>query len=108
MCYEENASFQCAFSWHIVRPIFFYKTITTEVYLIVFKERYVQLADYEFKHRIFQQDGETCHKSFTSCSVFTQLLKMDEVSLGILPLRSLDLTECDLFLSGYYKSLYFV
>jgi len=92
----------CAVSGtRITGPIFFDRTVKTEVYINVFEEFCAQVTEEERQSFFFQQDGATCHTS----RVFLQRVhgvfsEERTVSKNLWPPRSPDLTKYGYFLWG--------
>jgi hypothetical protein len=85
----------------IIGPIFFDRTVNTQVYMNIFEEFCAQLTEEERQSFFFQQDGATCHTSRVSLQ---RVHEERTVSKNLWPPRSPDLTTCDFFLWGHLKS----
>jgi hypothetical protein len=89
----------------IIEPIFFDRTVNTEVYMNIFEEFCAQLTEEERQSFLFQQDGATCHTSRVSLQRVHDVFSEERtVSKNLWPPRSPDLTTCDFFLWGHLKS----
>jgi len=96
----------CAISGtRIIGPIFFDRTVNTEVYMNIFEEFCAQLTEEERQNLLFQQDGMTCHTSWLSLQQVHDVFSEERtVSKNLWPPRSPDLTTCDCLLWGHLKS----
>jgi hypothetical protein len=89
----------------IIGPIFFDRTVNTEVYMNIFEEFCAQLTEEERQSFFFQQDGATCHTSRVSLQRVHDVFSEERtVSKNLWHPRSPDLTTCDFFLWGHLKS----
>jgi hypothetical protein len=88
----------------IIGPIFFDSTVNMPVYLAILEEFYSQLTEQESEYCFIQQDGATSHTSERSLARVHEMFTAEQtVSKGLWPLRSPDLSTCDLYLWGYLK-----
>jgi len=90
----------------IIGPIFFDRTVNTEVYIYIFEEFYAQLTEKERQSFFFQQDGMTCHTSQVSLQWVHDVLSEEwKVIKNLWLPHSPDLTTCICFLWGHLKSM---
>ena len=85
-------------------PIFFDRTVNTEVCINILEEFCAQLTKEERPSLFFQQEGATCHTSRVSLQRVHDVFSEERmVSKNLWPPRSADLTTCDCFLWRHLK-----
>jgi hypothetical protein len=83
--------------------MFFDTTVTSEVYIELFREFVNQLDDQELTLSYYQQDGATSHTSGVNMAEVESFFPDRVISRGLWPPRSSDLTPPDFFLWGHLK-----
>jgi hypothetical protein len=83
--------------------MFFDTTVTSQVYIELFREFVNQLDDQELTFGYYQQDGATSHTSGVSMAEVESFFPDRVTSRELWPSRSPDVTPPDFFLWGYLK-----
>jgi hypothetical protein len=83
--------------------MFFDTTVTSQVYIELFREFVNQLDDQELTFGYYQQDGATKQTSGVSMAEVESFFPDRVISRELWPSRSPDLTPPDFFLWGYLK-----
>jgi hypothetical protein len=94
----------CALSQRrIIGPMFFDTTVTSQMYIELFREFVNQLDDQELTLSYYQQYGDTSHTSGVSMAKVESFFPDRVITQGLGPPRSPDLTPRDFFLWGHLK-----
>jgi hypothetical protein len=94
----------CAISAErVIGPIFFERTVNSDVYKDIFMTYLEQLDDTALTKGYFQQDGATCHTSSDSMALINSFFMGRVISKKLWPPRSPDLSSADNLLWVYLK-----
>jgi hypothetical protein len=83
----------------VIGPIFFERTVNSDVYKDIFMTFVEQLGDIDLTEGYFQQDGATCHTFNESMMLINSFFMGRVISKNLWPPRSPDLSSADVGLS---------